>query len=91
MDWSVFSATFITIFIAEIGDKTQFAAMAAASQTKSTIAVLLATVLALAFAGTLGVAGGTFLSKYIDPLKMKYISGSAFIVMGIWILLKKGS
>ena len=79
----------MTIFIAEIGDKTQFAAMAAASQTKSTIAVLLATISALTVAGTLGVAGGTILSKFIDPDKMKYISGSAFILMGIWILVKK--
>ncbi len=89
MDWKIFTATFMTIFIAEIGDKTQFAAMAAASQTKSTIAVLLATISALAVAGTLGVAGGTILSKFIDPDKMKYISGSAFILMGIWILVKK--
>ena len=88
MDWSVFGATFITIFVAEIGDKTQFAAMAAASQTKSTSSVLFATVLALAIAGTLGVVGGTLLGKYIDPSKMKLISGSAFILMGAWILIK---
>ncbi|MFT6632750.1 MAG: putative Ca2+/H+ antiporter (TMEM165/GDT1 family) [Bacteriovoracaceae bacterium] len=89
MDWSIFSATFITIFIAEIGDKTQFAAMAAASQTKSTMSVLVATILALAVAGTLGVVAGSLLSKYIDPVKMKYFSGSAFIIMGTWILVKK--
>lgn len=89
MNWSVFSATFITIFLAEIGDKTQFAALAAASQTKSVYSVLLATVLALSVAGSLGVLAGSILGKYIDPEKMKYISGSAFIVMGLWILLKK--
>lgn len=89
MEWSVFSATFITIFIAEIGDKTQFAAMAAASQTKSTMSVLFATILALALAGTLGVAAGSLLSKFIDPIKMKYFSGGAFILMGLWILVKK--
>jgi putative Ca2+/H+ antiporter (TMEM165/GDT1 family) len=89
MDWSIFSATFITIFIAEIGDKTQFAAMAAASQTKSTMSVLVATILALAIAGALGVAAGSILSKFIDPQKMKYFSGSAFVLMGFWILLKK--
>ncbi len=89
MDWKLFTATFTTIFIAEIGDKTQFAAMAAASQTRSTVTVLLATVCALSVAGALGVAGGTILSKYIDPDKLKYISGSAFILMGLWILFKK--
>ena len=51
MDWSIFTTTFLTIFIAEIGDKTQFAALAAASQTKSVSSVLLATILALSLAG----------------------------------------
>lgn len=90
MDWSIFWATFGTIFVAEIGDKTQFAAMAAASQTKSTMAVLLATVLALSLAGALGVGAGSLLGKVIDPQKMKVISGCFFILMGTWIILKRG-
>ncbi len=89
MDWTIFGTTFLTIFIAEMGDKTQFAAFAAASQTKSTMSVLMATILALALAGTLGVAFGSILGKFVDPIKMKYLSGSAFVLMGIWILLKK--
>jgi len=89
MDWSVFSATFLTIFIAEMGDKTQFAALAAASQTKSTISVLVATIVALALAGSLGVLFGSLLGRVLDPAKMKYFSGTTFIVMGVWILLKK--
>ena len=74
--------------IAEIGDKTQFAAIAASAQTKSIFSVLLATVLALAVAGSLGVIAGSFLSQFIDPTKMKYVSGSTFLIMGLWILLK---
>ncbi|MEE3079758.1 MAG: TMEM165/GDT1 family protein [Bdellovibrionota bacterium] len=45
--------------------------------------------LALALAGSLGVAAGSFLSRFIDPEKMKYISGSVFVLMGFWILFKK--
>ena len=89
MDWKIFTATFITIFVAEIGDKTQFAALAAASQTKSTLTVLIATISALTVAATIGVAGGSLLGRFIDPIKMKYISGSAFIIMGAWILLRR--
>lgn len=88
MDWKVFITTFITIFIAEIGDKTQFAAFAAASETKSTASVLFATILALAIAGAIGVLAGTILGRVIDPMKMKYISGSVFIIMGIFIIAK---
>lgn len=87
-DWSVFSTTFLTIFLAELGDKTQFAAVAAAGQTRSTLSVLVATVLALAIAGGLGVLFGTILGKYIDPVKMKYVSGIAFLCMGSWILFR---
>lgn len=89
MDWSIFTTTFLTIFLAELGDKTQFAAFAVASQTKSTTSVLLGTVTALALAGALGVIAGSFLGKYIDPEKMRYVSGGMFILMGLFILLRK--
>jgi putative Ca2+/H+ antiporter (TMEM165/GDT1 family) len=89
MDWSIFWATFVTIFVAEIGDKTQFAAMAAASQSKTILPVLLATVLALALAGSMGVVMGSLIGKYVSPDKMKIISGALFILMGTWIILKR--
>ena len=88
MDWKIFIATFSTIFIAEIGDKTQFAAIAASAQTKSTLSVLLATILALSLAGAMGVLLGSVLSNYINPEKMRYFSAVAFIGMGIWIAFK---
>jgi len=88
MDLKIFIATFTTIFIAELGDKTQFAAFAAATQTKSIFSVLLGTVLALSIAGTIGVLAGSFLGSFIDPTKMKFFSGGAFILMGVWVLWK---
>ena len=72
-----------------MGDKTQFAVLAAASQTKSVLVVLLGTILTLSLAGSIGVLFGSLLGKFIDPLKMKYISGSGFVIMGLWILIKK--
>lgn len=86
MDWKIFFTTFVTIFVAEIGDKTQFAAMAAASQTKSILPVLIAVVIALGAAGSLGVLGGRVLAEFLDPKWMKLISGGLFILMGAWIL-----
>jgi len=88
MDFKIFFATFTTIFIAELGDKTQFAAMTASAESDSRISVLMGVVLALAVAGTLGVLFGAVLGKLIDPVKMKYIAGSAFILMGFWTILK---
>lgn len=90
MDWKIFASTFITIFLAEMGDKTQFAALAASSQTKSTASVLLAVVLALGLAGALGVIFGRFLGSFLSPQVMRYVSGSLFILVGIWVLTAKG-
>jgi len=88
MKLELFTATFITIFLAELGDKTQFAAMAAAAQSKSTMTILIATLMALGFAATIGVLAGSFLGSYVDPQTMKYVSGGCFIAMGIWTLLR---
>lgn len=89
MDWKVFSTTFLMIFLAEMGDKTQFAALAASSSTKSTISVLLAVVLALSIAGMLGVLVGKYIGEFLNPQYIKWISGSLFIFVGAWILLSK--
>lgn len=88
MDWKIFIATFTTIFIAELGDKTQFAAFALAAESKSTLSIILGAILALSIATLLGVLAGSLLANFINPEKIKYISGSAFILMGLWILLK---
>lgn len=88
-DWKVFSTTFMMIFIAEMGDKTQFAALAASSGSKSTLSVLLAVVLALSLAGIFGVVAGKYLGEFLNPQYIKWISGSLFIGVGIWVLIAK--
>lgn len=88
MDWKLFFATFVTIFIAELGDKTQFAAVAISAQSKSLIEVLCAVVLALAVAGTIGVLAGKVLASFIDPQVMKYIAGGLLILLGVWIVFR---
>ena len=89
MDWKVFASTFTMIFIAEMGDKTQFAALAASAGSKSTLSVLLAVVLALSAAGVLGVIAGKYLGNFIDPQNLKSVSGPLFVGVGLWIMLSK--
>jgi putative Ca2+/H+ antiporter (TMEM165/GDT1 family) len=90
--WQMFLTTFVTIFLAELGDKTQFAAVAAGADAKTTTAtfhIWLAVVLALGLAGTLGVFGGRLIGTLLNPEAMRWISGSLFVLVGAWILFGK--
>lgn len=89
MDWKVMLTTFGVIFLAEIGDKTQLAAMTMAAQTKKPWAVLLGSTLALAAVSALGVAVGALLGQYLPLEWIKRVAAVAFIIIGVLILLGK--
>jgi Ca2+/H+ antiporter, TMEM165/GDT1 family len=89
MDWRVLLTTFGVIFLAEMGDKTQLAAMTMAAQTKRPWAVFIGSALALACVSALGVVVGSFLSQYIPLEWIKRVSAVAFIIIGVLILLGK--
>lgn len=89
MDWKVFSAVFIAIFIAEIGDKTQLATMLfAADKEVSKFTVFTGAALALILASAIGVFAGTIISQYISEKHLQYIAGVGFITIGIWFLIR---
>ena len=81
--------TFGMIFVAEMGDKTQLAAMTMAAQTHKPLAVLIGASLALACVSALGVIVGATLSHYIPLEWIKRAAAVAFIVIGVLILLGK--
>ncbi|MBL7716484.1 MAG: TMEM165/GDT1 family protein [Bdellovibrionales bacterium] len=86
-DFHLFWTTFVTIFLAELGDKTQFAALAASAKTKNTAVVWAAVVLGLGLAGTLGVVFGRILGNFIDPSILTKVAGVMFIAVGVWVLV----
>lgn len=89
MDWRVFITTFGVIFLAEMGDKTQLAAMTMAASSKKPLAVFIGAALALVCVSAVGVAVGGLLSSYIPIHWIKRISAVAFIVVGVLILMDK--
>jgi putative Ca2+/H+ antiporter (TMEM165/GDT1 family) len=89
MDWRVFLTTFGIIFLAEMGDKTQIAAMTMAAEKKRPWEVFIAASLALAAVSAIGVIVGTALGQYLPVLWIKRVAGSAFIVVGILVLTGK--
>jgi putative Ca2+/H+ antiporter (TMEM165/GDT1 family) len=88
MDWKIFLSTMVSIFIAELGDKTQFAALSFASSTTNLVSVWLGVVLGLALAGTMGVFAGKLLSTFVNLNVLNIISGVLFILIGVWVLFQ---
>ena len=89
MDLKIFFTVFTTVFIAEIGDKTQLATLLfAADREVSKLTVFLGASLALMLAAAIGVAAGAVMANYISEKILHYVAGAAFIGIGIWTLVK---
>ncbi len=89
MDWKVFWATFATIFLAEIGDKTQLAALTMSAETRMPVSVFVGACTALCLVTLLGVAFGNFLPHLVPQALLKKIAGASFIIIGVLIFMGK--
>jgi len=89
MDWRVILTTFGVVFLAEMGDKTQLAAMTMAAETKKPWAVLIGASVALACVSAIGVVVGGALGHYLPLVWIKRAAALAFIVIGVLILIGK--
>lgn len=89
MDWKTFSIVFASVFIAEMGDKTQLATMLFASDREvSKWTIFLGASLALIVASGIGVLVGSALSNYVEEKYLHYAAGAGFVIIGIWTLWK---
>lgn len=89
MDWKVLSTIFTSVFIAELGDKTQLATMLFASDKEtSKLTVFLGASLALVLTSAIGVAAGSVASQYVSEKTLQYVAGIGFVAIGIWTLWK---
>ena len=87
-----FFTVFLTIFLAEVGDKTQLATILFASEAKtSKWLIFAAAALALVLAAAIGVLVGAQIERFVSPRTLKMVAGVGFIAIGIWTLLARGS
>ena len=89
MDFRVMLTTFGIIFLAEMGDKTQLAAMTMSAQTKRPWAVFIGASLALAAVSAIGVVVGGVVGDYVPLVWVKRVAAVAFIVIGVLMLAGK--
>ncbi len=76
---------FGTVFLAELGDKTQLATLLfSTKESVSLVTVFIGASLALTLATAIAVIGGSLISQYVDPKYLSYAAGLGFILIGIW-------
>ena len=89
MDPKLFVTVFATVFIAELGDKTQLATMLFASdKDTSKLTVFIGAALALIVTSAIGVAAGSAISQYVSAKALNYVAGVGFVAIGVWTLIK---
>lgn len=80
--------TFVTVFLAEMGDKTQLTTITLSSTTNKPLAVFIGSSLAFISATLLGALAGGSISNLIPAFLLKLLSGIVFLVIGINLLLQ---
>jgi len=89
MDLKLVATVFVTIFVAEIADKTQIATLLYASNAQhGKLSVFIGSALALMVASGVAVLAGAGLSNWIDERLMSRVAGTAFILVGTWTIVR---
>jgi putative Ca2+/H+ antiporter (TMEM165/GDT1 family) len=86
MDWKLVSATFVSVFLAELGDKTQLATLSFAADAKDRWAVLLGSAGALVCTSVIAVLAGGAVARLVPPYVLQRAAGVLFMVLGAWTL-----
>ncbi len=84
--WTVFSSTFLTIFFAEMGDKTQLVTLLMSAESQSPWIVFAGAAIALIFTSLLGVLIGYWLSKKLSPRTLDLSVAILLLVITGWLI-----
>ncbi len=80
-------STFLTIFIAELGDKTQLATLTMSGTSNKPLAVFLGSSTALIFASLIGALAGGSISNFVPEIILKSIASFTFLLIGIRLFI----
>ena len=79
--WKVFGSTFVTIFLAELGDKTQVATLLMSAQSQNPWVVFAGAASALIATSLVGVLVGRWLSTRLQPRTLERATGMLLLVI----------
>jgi putative Ca2+/H+ antiporter (TMEM165/GDT1 family) len=89
MSLKIFMAAFWTIFLAELGDKTQFVNFSLAAKSNAKVSIMLGSIAAFSIITIITVYLGSIAGKFVKPEYIRYASGALFVALGILILFDK--
>ena len=84
---SLLLSTFLTVFIAELGDKTQLATLTISGTSNKPLAVFLGSSSALIFASLLGALTGGSISSFLHEVVLKSIACVTFLIIGLRLFI----
>ena len=89
MDLKLFATVFVTIFLAELGDKTQLATLLYSAEAENPkLVVFLAAASALVLTSLIGVLAGSLIAEYVNERVLSWVAGLGFIAIGVWTLIR---
>lgn len=89
MELKIFATVFVSVFLAELGDKTQLATLLFAAEAENPkLVVFLAAASALVLTSLIGVLAGSLVAEYVNPRVLSWAAGVGFIGIGVWTLIR---
>lgn len=82
---AVFATTATTVFLAELGDKTQLAALLLSAQSGEPVLVFIGASLALVCSSLVGVLLGRWLAGVMPAHQLERLAGVLMVALGLWI------
>jgi putative Ca2+/H+ antiporter (TMEM165/GDT1 family) len=86
MDWRLLGLSFVMVFLSELGDKSQLAAITLGGNARSPRIAFLGIASGLVFTSFLGVLLGEGVSQVLPTYLLKAIAAIGFATMGLWLL-----
>jgi putative Ca2+/H+ antiporter (TMEM165/GDT1 family) len=86
MDWKLLGVSFLMVFVAELGDKSQLAAITLSGQCQSPKAIFFGSACALIFASFLGVLIGEGFAQVLPIHLLKGLAATGFAAIGLGLL-----
>ncbi|MDR1083412.1 MAG: TMEM165/GDT1 family protein [Deltaproteobacteria bacterium] len=87
MEFKAMTPIFLSVLLAELGDKTQIAALSfTVGGAAGKWEIFVAASGALVFSTLIAVLAGDFIGRFISPHLMKLLAGLAFLIMGSYFI-----